>query len=60
MKNFMFWMLDKILFILMIITILLEDSFSSFEKCVLILIVGVMISLDNIKDVINSNSKVSK
>ena len=52
--------LDKILFILMIITILLEDSFSSFEKCLLILVVGVMISLNNIKDVIKSNSKVSK
>ena len=56
----MFWMLDKIFFILMLITILLQDSFSSFEKCLLILVVGVMISLDNIKDVITSNSKVSK
>lgn len=60
MKNFLFWMLDKIFFILMLVTILLQDSFSSFEKCVLILIVGVMISLDNIKDIIKSNSKVSK
>lgn len=44
----------------MLITILLQDSFSSFEKCVLILIVGIMISLDNIKDIIKSNSKDSK
>lgn len=44
----------------MVVVILFHDSFSEFEKCVLILVVGIMISLDNIKDIIKSNSKASK
>ena len=56
----MLLILDKILYVLMLIAILMEDSFSSFERCLLILIVGILLSLSDIKDKIKSRSITSK
>ena len=60
MKDSILLILDKILYVLMLIAILMEDSFSSFERCLLILIVGILLSLSDIKDKIKSRSITSK
>ena len=59
MKGFWFWLLDRVLLVVMTLLVLFEDTFSNFEKCTLILIIGVIMVLNNIKDVIDKGLKIS-
>ena len=60
MKDIGFWILNKILLIICLFTVLFNSEFSSFEKCVLVLILGVILALENIKDEIKRGLKTSK
>lgn len=57
MNNILFLSIDKILYIIMALVIFFEDSFDSFEKSLLILMVAILISLTNIKEVIKNSNK---
>lgn len=57
MKNILLWSLDKVLYLVMLLIIFFEDGFDSFEKCLLLLIVGVLMHLDSIKDAIENSNK---
>ena len=57
MNNIIFWVLDKILYLAMLLVILFEEGFNHFEKCLLLLIVGVLMHLDSIKDAIENSNK---
>ena len=60
MKDIGFWILNKILLIICLLTVLFNSEFSYFEKCVLVLILGVILALENIKDEIKRGLKTSK
>lgn len=57
MNNILFLSIDKILYMIMALVIFFEDSFDSFEKSLLILMVAILISLTNIKEVIKNSNK---
>lgn len=57
MKGVLLWSLDKVLYLVMLLIIFFEDGFDSFEKCLLILLIGVLIHLDSIKDAIKNSNK---
>ena len=57
MKNIIFWVLDEILYLAMLLVILFEEGFNPFEKCLLMLVVGVLMHLDTIKDAIKNSNK---
>lgn len=57
MNNIIFWSIDKILYLAMLLVILFEEGFNTFEKCLLLLIVGVLMHLDSIKDAIKNSNK---
>ena len=60
MKDIGFWILNKILLVICLISVLFNTEFSSFEKCILVLILGVILALENIKDEIKRGLKTSK
>ena len=60
MKDIGFWVLNKILLVICLLTILFNSEFSYFEKCILVLILGVILALENIKDEIKRGLKTSK
>ena len=60
MKDIGFWILNKILLVICLISVLFNSEFSYFEKCVLVLILGVILALENIKDEIKRGLKTSK
>ena len=60
MKDIGFWILNKILLVICLISVLFNSEFSYFEKCVLVLILGVILALENIKDEIKRVLKTSK
>ena len=52
MKPFLFWVLDRLILILALVYVLVDTTLSTYEKCVLLAIIGNMVVLKNIKDVI--------
>ena len=60
MKDIGFWILNKILLVICLFTIIFNSEFSYFEKCILVLILGVILALENIKDEIKRGLKTSK
>ena len=57
MKPFLFWVLDRIILILALVYVLLDMTLSTYEKCILLAIIGNMVVLKNIKDVIQDGFK---
>ena len=57
MNSIIFWVLDKFLYLAMLLVILFEDGFNPFEKGLLMLIVGVLMHLDAIKEAIKNSNK---
>ena len=60
MKDIGLLVLNKILLVICLFSVLFSSVFSSFEKCVLVLIIGVILALENIKDEIKRGLKTSK
>lgn len=62
MKSFLFWILDRLILILFLVYVLMDTTLTTYEKCILLAVIGNMVVLKNIKDVIQdglrSNSKV--
>ena len=57
MKPFLFWVLDRHILILALVYVLVDTTLSTYEKCVLLAIIGNMVVLKNIKDVIQDGFK---
>lgn len=57
MKNILLWSLDKILYLIMILSILFAEGLDSFEKGVLILMVVTLVSLASINETIKNSNK---
>lgn len=57
MKPFLFWVLDRLILILALVYVLVDTTLSTYEKCVLLAIIGNMVVLKNIKDVIQDGFK---
>ena len=57
MKPFLFWVLDRLILILALVYVLLDMTLSTYEKCILLAIIGNMVVLKNIKDVIQDGFK---
>ena len=57
MKPFLFWVLDRLILILSLVYVLLDMTLSTYEKCILLAIIGNMAVLKNIKDVIQDGFK---
>lgn len=60
MKPFLFWILDRIILILFLVYVLMDTTLTTYEKCILLAIIGNMVVLKNIKDVIQDGFKSSK
>ena len=57
MKPFLFWIADRLILILALVYVLLDMTLSTYEKCILLAIIGNMVVLKNIKDVIQDGFK---
>ena len=57
MKPFLFWVLDRLILILGLLYVIVDMTLSTYEKCILLAIIGNMIVLKNIKDVIQDGFK---
>lgn len=57
MKPFLFWVLDRLILILALLYVIVDMTLSTYEKCILLAIIGNMIVLKNIKDVIQDGFK---
>lgn len=57
MKPFLFWVLDRILLLLALLYVLVDMTLTNYEKCILLVVIGNMIVLKNIKDVIQDGFK---
>ena len=57
MNSILLWSLDKLLYLIMVLAIFFVDDFNHFEKSVLMLIVGVLMHLDAIKETIKNSNK---
>ena len=57
MKPFLFWVLDRLILILALVYVILDMTLSTYEKCILLAIIGNMVVLKNIKDVIQDGFK---
>ena len=57
MKPFLFWVLDRLILILALVYVLVDTTLTTYEKCVLLAIIGNMVVLKNIKDVIQDGFK---
>lgn len=57
MKPFLFWILDRIILILFLIYVLMDTTLTTYEKCILLAIIGNMVVLKSIKDVIQDGFK---
>lgn len=60
MKPFLFWILDRIILILFLVYVLMDTTLTTYEKCILLAIIGNMVVLKSIKDVIQDGFKSSK
>ena len=57
MKPFLFWVLDRLILILALVYVILDMTLSTYEKCILLAVIGNMVVLKNIKDVIQDGFK---
>ena len=57
MKPFLFWVLDRLILILALLYVILDMTLPTYEKCILLAIIGNMVVLKNIKDVIQDGFK---
>ena len=55
--NILSWYLDKILYLLVILSVLFAEGLDSFQKSILILMVVILISLASIKEAIKNSNK---
>ena len=60
MKPFLFWILDRVILILFLVYVLMDTTLTTYEKCILLAIIGNMVVLKSIKDVIQDGFKNSK
>ena len=64
MRSFLFWIADRLILILFLVYVLMDTTLTTYEKCILLAIIGNMVVLKNIKDVIQDggvkgNNKVA-
>ena len=59
MKPFLFWVLDRLILILALLYVIVDTTLSTYEKCILLAVIGNMVVLKNIKDGLRSNSKIA-
>lgn len=57
MKPFLFWVLDRLILILALVYVVVDMTLSTYEKCILLAVIGNMVVLKNIKDVIQDGFK---
>ena len=57
MKPFLFWVLDRLILILALVYVLVDMTLSTYEKCILLAVIGNMVVLKNIKDAIQDGFK---
>ena len=57
MKAFLFWIADRLILILFLVYVLMDTTLTTYEKCILLAIIGNMVVLKNIKDVIQDGVK---
>lgn len=57
MNGILNWSLDKILYLIVILSILFAEGLDSFQKGVLILMVVILVSLASIKETIKNSNK---
>lgn len=60
MKSFLFWISDRLILILFLVYVLMDTTLTTYEKCILLAVIGNMVVLKNIKDVIQDGFKSSK
>ena len=57
MKPFLFWVLDRLILILALVYVIVDMTLSTYEKCILLAVIGNMVVLKNIKDVLQDGFK---
>ena len=57
MKPFLFWVLDRLILILALLYVIVDMTLSTYEKCILLAVIGNMAVLQNIKDAIQDGFK---
>ena len=57
MKPFLFWALDRLILILALLYVIVDMTLSTYEKCILLAVIGNMVVLKNIKDAIQDGFK---
>ena len=57
MKLSLFWVLDRLILILALLYVIVDTTLSTYEKCILLAVIGNMAVLKNIKDVIQDGFK---
>lgn len=57
MKSSLFWVLDRLILILALVYVIVDMTLSTYEKCILLAVIGNMVVLKNIKDVIQDGFK---
>ena len=57
MRSFLFWIADRLILILFLVYVLMDTTLTTYEKCILLAIIGNMVVLKNIKDVIQDGFK---
>lgn len=60
MKSFLFWISDRLILILFLVYVLMDTTLTTYEKCILLAVIGNMVVLKNLKDVIQEGFKSSK
>ena len=57
MKLSLFWVLDRLILILALLYVIVDTTLSTYEKCILLAVIGNMAVLQNIKDAIQDGFK---
>lgn len=57
MKPFLFWILDRIILVLALLYVITDMKLPTYEKCIILAIIGNIVVLKNIKDVIQDGFK---
>lgn len=57
MRSFLFWIADRLILILFLVYVLMDTTLTTYEKCILLAVIGNMVVLKNIKDVIQDRFK---
>ena len=59
MRSFLFWIADRLILILFLVYVLMDTTLTTYEKCILLAVIGNMVVLKNIKDVIQDGVKIN-